>query len=108
MMEGVCKVVVDPGVCKMKTTIVATMDMETMGVTYKIESDCESIKLIGENLGSINPYDEIASKVFDSAIYKVCNEHLSHLACPVPMAIVKATEVAGGLGLKRNVTLDIS
>lgn len=108
MGEFECTVVVDPGVCRLKTVIVAKMDMETMGVTYKVESDCASVRKVAEHLGTINPYTEIGSKMFDSTIYKTCNEYISHLACPVPSALVKATEVAGGLGLKRNVTFNIS
>lgn len=106
MMDGTCKVTVDPGVCKMKTVIVAKMD-DDMNVTFDIQSDCKSVKKLAEKLPPISPYSEVGSHYLDSEIYKAANDTIAHLACPVPCAIVKALEVAGGLGLKKNVTITI-
>jgi hypothetical protein len=43
----------------------------------------------------------------ETVIYKWASERLPHAACPVPCALVKAVEVAGDLGLKRAVKIEI-
>ncbi len=106
MMDGKCKVTVDPGVCRMNTVILASMD-EDMNVKLEITSDCPSIKKLAEKLPPISPYTEVGNHFLESQIYQTANDTVAHLACPVPCAIVKAVEVAGGLGLKRNVTITI-
>jgi hypothetical protein len=106
MMDGTCKVTVEPGVCKMKTTIVAKMD-DDMNVAFEIHSDCKSVMKFAEKLQPVSPYSEVGNHFFDSEIYKNANGTIAHLACPVPCAVVKALEVAGGLGLKKNVTITI-
>jgi hypothetical protein len=42
-----------------------------------------------------------------SEIYMLSSEAIPHTACPVPCGIIKAIEVAGGLGLKRDVTIKV-
>ncbi len=90
----------------MKTTIIAKMDDE-MNVKFEIHSDCKSVMKFADKLQPVSPYTEVGNHFFDSEIYKTANGTIAHLACPVPCAVVKALEVAGGLGLKKNVTLTI-
>ena len=52
------------------------------------------------------PYTEVESEFHKSEIYKLAQEtHIPHTACPVPSAMIKAVEVAGGLGLKRDIQI---
>jgi hypothetical protein len=106
-MDDKCKVMVNPGVCGLKTTIVAEMDPETMKVKFTVESDCAGIRKMAASLGDVDVYSEMGVGFTNSAVYKAANDSLGHLACPVPCAFVKAMEAAGGLGLKKNVSFEI-
>ncbi|MCQ2086213.1 MAG: hypothetical protein MJY54_02175 [archaeon] len=105
-MEKKCTVIVDAGVCKMKTTIQA-IQQDDMMVGVKIESDCHNVLKMSWGIKSINPYTEIESQICKTDVYKRANDTLPHAACPVPCAIIKAVEVASGMGIKRDVTITI-
>ena len=101
-----CKLCVDAGVCKMKTIITAKDNGMGM-VEIKLESDCPNILKLSWVLENepLSPYGEVEALFSESSIYKMCDERIPHTACPVPGAIIKALEVAGGLGLKRDVSI---
>jgi len=100
-----CKVCVDAGVCKMKTIITAKAN--DMGlVELDIKSDCPYILKMSWRLEPISPYAEVESEFYKSEVYKLAQEApIPHTACPVPSAMIKAIEVAGDLGLKRDVSI---
>lgn len=99
-----CKVCVDAGVCKMRTLITAKDN--GMGlVEIDIKSDCPNVLKLSWGLEPMSPYAEVEAEFHKSSIYKLANDRIPHTACPVPGAIVKALEVAGDLGLKRDVTI---
>lgn len=100
-----CKICVDAGVCKMKTIITAKANDMGM-VELDIKSDCPDVLKMSWGLEPISPYAEVESEFYKSEIYKLAqNAPLPHTACPVPSAMIKAIEVAGDLGLKRDVTI---
>ena len=100
------KVTVDAGVCKMRTTIIA--ESNEMGeVNYEIDSDCPSVLKMSWSIKPLNPFDVIEIPFKDNPVYIHASEHLEHAACPVPCAIIKAIEVASGMGLKRSVKIDV-
>ena len=101
---GEVKVVVDPGVCKLKTEIVATMD-ENMDIVYSISSECPNVKKIIGQISNVPVFDVIKTPFVENPIYVICG-NLPHAACPVPCAIVKAGEAAGELALGKNVTIE--
>jgi len=43
----------------------------------------------------------------ETDVYKLASDNIPHAACPVPCGMIKAIEVAGGLGLKRDVTIKV-
>lgn len=106
-MADSCKVTVDPGVCRLNTVITANMIPGTMEVHVEIKSDCPNVRKMGEKIDNVAAYEEIAKKIFDTAVYKSANETIPHPACPVPSAVMKAIEGASGLCLKKNVTFNI-
>lgn len=100
-----CRICVDAGVCKMRTVISATADDMGM-VKLDIKSDCPNVLKMSWRLEPICPYTEVESEFHKSEIYKLAQETpIPHTACPVPSAMIKAVEVAGGLGLKRDVQI---
>ena len=97
------KITVDAGVCRFKTTIHAA-GQDDFSVIFTIESDCPNVKKLADGLGPVDAMDAVMSKIADNALMVRCSEFLPHPACPIPCALVKACEVATGLGLKKNVT----
>ncbi len=100
-MSEECKVCVDGGVCKMKTLIIAKDN--GMGlIQIDIKSDCPNVLKMSWKLEPMSPYAEVEASFMDSSVYKLAAEAIPHTACPVPAGIIKALEVAGDLGLKRD------
>lgn len=100
MGDDATEVMIDGGVCKFRTHVSATSDM--MGnITLSIETSCPNMPKMIARLGDINAYEEIAGGYLKSKVFAAAAE-LPHVTCPVPTGILKAIEVAGGLGLKRD------
>ncbi|MCL2295986.1 MAG: hypothetical protein FWC29_02755 [Methanomassiliicoccaceae archaeon] len=106
-MSDECKVTVDAGVCKMVTVITAKANPETGMVDIDIQSDCPNILKMSWSIKPICPYTEVEEEMCKTDIYTLASGTLPHAACPVPCGIIKAVEVAGDLGLKRDVTIKI-
>jgi hypothetical protein len=102
-----CKVTVAAGVCKMNTIIIAQGDEETGMVVLNVTSDCPNVLKMAWGLKPICPYTEVDAEMNKTEVYKLASEALPHAACPVPCGMMKAVEVAGGLGLKRDVTIKV-
>ena len=99
------KLTVDAGACRFKTEIQGTGSEDYMSAHLVIVSDCPNIKKLAEVMKTVDPMGVVSSRIMDNAVMKLCSEHIPHPACPVPCAIVKAVEVAGGLGVKKNVSM---
>ncbi len=102
-----CKVTVDPGVCRLGTTIVAKPSEDMMSVVFEVETACPHIRKLADSVGEVNAYEVMGLKMRDNPIYVAASEFCPHAACPVPCAFIKAMEVASDLGLKRDVSLKI-
>lgn len=101
-----CKVTVDAGACRRVTVITAVGD--DMGVvTVTLDTDCEYLQKLAPHLEPITSYMEVEAPISTTTIYKLATEHLPHATCPVPCGVLKAVEVAGGLGLKKDVSINI-
>ncbi|MGI6471720.1 MAG: DUF6951 family protein [Candidatus Methanomethylophilaceae archaeon] len=101
-----CNIDIQPGVCKLKTKIKATMN-DDMRVVFDVESDCADITRLAETLGSVDPFQNICVKFSESEVYRAADDIINHTACPVPCAFMKAIEVASGMGLKADVIIEI-
>ena len=106
-MSNECKVTVDAGVCKMKTVIIAKPNPDTGMVDIEIQSDCPNVLKMSWTLKSVCPYTEVEEEMNKTEVYKNASCNIPHAACPVPCGIIKAIEVAGDLGLKRDVTIKV-
>ena len=100
------KVTVDAGVCRFKTVIEASLDDE-MNVTYKIRSECPKVRAFAKAVEPVPMFDAVLGPFSENVIYKLAGQHLEHVACPVPCAMIKASEVASDLALKKNVVFTI-
>lgn len=101
-----CNIDVQPGACRLKTKIKATMNNDCK-VVFEIESECSSVCKLAALLGPLDPIKNIDAKFLECDVYIAANETIPHTACPVPCALMKAVEVASDLGLKRDVIIEI-
>jgi hypothetical protein len=94
------------GICGHVTTVEATMDGKVCKLN--ITSDCKAIQKIAEELPEVNPMQEISSKRATPQTLQMGLKHCFHAACPVPVGIIKAVEVASSLALPKDVTIKVS
>ena len=95
---------VDPGVCRFMTVIKAKCE-DGMTVELDITSGCPAISKLGKEFKSIVSFEAVSMPLNSNPLFVECAKHVLHAACPVPVALVKVCEVAGDLGLKKDVTL---
>jgi hypothetical protein len=72
-----------------------------------IESDCEAIRSLAEDLTAVDPWQEITFRDGGPLILKKGAEHCYHPACPVPVGILKAIEVEAGLALPKDTVIRV-
>jgi hypothetical protein len=95
---------IDAGACGLLTTVQALKSKN--GVKLIIESDCDAIRTLAEELGDeIEPFQEISFRGAGPKTLKLGMEHCTHTACPVPVGIIKAIEVAAGLNLPNDASI---
>jgi len=95
---------VDPGVCRLHSTIIARTD----GAFVEFEvlhSECPQVRNLNKVLKRMEVWDVMRMPFSDNTVYQICGEVLKHSSCPVPMAMIKAAEAAAELALKKPVTI---
>lgn len=100
------KVDVFAGICGFHTTILAQANDDM--VQIKMVSECPAINRLGEHLTEVDPFQEITFRRGGPLTLQMGAQHCSHTACPVPVGILKAVEVAAGLALPKDVTIQVS
>jgi len=100
------KTEIHAGVCGHVTTVEATMEGKVCKLT--ITSDCQAIQRLAEELKEVNPMMEISSKRATPQTLQMGLKHCFHAACPVPVGIIKAVEVAAKLALPKDVIIKVS
>ena len=92
--------------CGHTTNVTATQEGRSCKLT--IESSCKAIQKIAEELKEVDPYQEISFKKEMPKILETGHKHCFHTACPVPVGIIKAMEVAAGLNLPKDAVIKIT
>jgi hypothetical protein len=97
------RVSVDTGICGFKATIeVSKLSAERVRVN--INSDCEMVSKLGEQLRDVEWLN--ALELPDNPLLCKCaHRYINHVACPVPIAILKAIEAEVGLALAKDVVI---
>jgi hypothetical protein len=73
--------------------------MEGHKCSVTIESDCDAVQRLGEELKVVDPFQEISFRGKGPLSLELGAKHCYHPACPVPVGIIKAVEVEAGLAL---------
>ena len=102
---------IDAGVCGFHTTSNATSE-DGMFVEFQVQSDCEKIRGLAEALaskGPVNAYEEI-SPASESVIMATVRDCLKGCCagCAVPVGLFKSMQVAAGLALPKDITIQIT
>ncbi len=104
-MHGIV-VEVNPGICGFDCRVSAKpAEKRTIKVSIS-GSGCSMIQEVGNTLDEITMQD-LFVPLTRSKIFKAAEKAGCHLACPVPMAIAKAAEVALELALPKDVSIRI-
>ena len=82
--------------------------MEGSKCAISIESECDAIQQLGAALTQVEPFQEITLRGKGPLTLQMAAQHCRHAACPVPVGIIKAIEVAAGLALPADVTIKLS
>ncbi len=93
------------GICGFNTKVEAKSDGELVHLT--ITSDCQAIQRLAKELTEVEPYHEISARRSTPLILEKGMKLCTHAACPVPVGIIKAVEVAAGLALPADVTIKV-
>ena len=105
-MRGIVNVM--SGICGMITEIRATSDDQTKMVNLEINTRCESIQKLAGDLKTVNPIEEISFRGDGPKTLRIAAKHCKHTACPVPSGIIKAVEVASGLALPKDASIEVA
>lgn len=100
------KAEIQPGNCGFTTTVEATMAEDVCKI--EIHSQCKAIQKLALEMLEVNPYQEISFRRNTPQILQMGAKYCTHAACPVPVGIIKAVEVAAGLALPTEVTIKLS
>ena len=93
------------GICGFTTTVTASPEADGEDlVLISVETECELVRRAVERLRQIHVFDAVAG----DRVYQVCFDAGLHKACPVPVGIVKAVEVAAGFALPGNCIIEVS
>jgi hypothetical protein len=94
------------GICGFSATIEARRAGSRCALA--IESDCDAIQRLAEELTDVDPFQEISFRDDGPRALKMGAKHCYHPACPVPVGIIKAVEVEAGLALPADASIKVS
>jgi len=97
------KATVDAGICGF-TALIEVIRLSPQRVRVAVTSECEMVSKMGEELKDLNWRDVLHQRE-DCLLYKSFRQHVKHVACPIPIAILKAIEVEVGAALPRDVAI---
>lgn len=94
------KTAINPGICKLVTTVEASSE-DQMEVTLIVKSSCEAITNMMSELGdTFDAYDLCLKRPGQNELYEYAGQHFPvHASCPAIAGIIKCAEVECKLAL---------
>jgi len=99
-METIC-ILVEPGICGFSCQVEARQKDKHNAVVEITGSECELIQKLVESLKEVTLSD-IFKPHTKNPVFKAAEKAGCHLTCPVPVAVLKAAEVALELALPQD------
>ena len=78
------KAEINSGICGFSATVTARA--EGSKCVISIESDCDAIQRLGEELTEVDPFQEISFRGQGPRALQLGAKHCYHTACPVPVS----------------------
>lgn len=97
--------IIHAGICGFNTEV--SVQKKDQCCTISIRSDCKEIEKLSDQLREVDPYQEISFRGKGPITFIKFRESCPHPACPVPVGIIKAIEVAAGLALPQDVSIEV-
>jgi hypothetical protein len=102
---------IDAGVCNFHTTVRAVSEDE-QNVTFRVVSECEKIRTLGEALKAQGPFDayQEINPAGESVVMQTVREVLKGCCagCAVPVGVFKAMQVSARLALPADISIRLS
>jgi len=104
---------VDAGICGFKAKITAESE-DGRNVELRIGSDCDTIKELAQLIRARNPFNayQDLTPITESVVLSICRPILQKKgcceACVVPVAMLKAMQMAANLALPKDVVIELS
>ncbi len=95
---------VEPGICGFSCKIEASQINKHLAKIDISESGCKQIQGLSSYINELTTQDLFTPHT-KNQVFKAVEKAGCHLSCPVPIAIVKACEVALDLALPKDVTI---
>ncbi len=99
---------IEAGICGFLTEIEANSE-DSQHVSFKVNTNCETIDKLSKKLGIYDAYNEI-KEGFDGELFKVIRAELKGCCagCAVPVGFFKSMQVAAVVALPKNISITIS
>jgi hypothetical protein len=98
------RVKVEPRVCGFAWSV-QTSKKAHDAVDVRVECGCDMVAELGDNLKEVTIQNLFKRPFNENAIYQIAGECRLHSSCPVPCAIIKASEMELMLSLPKTVTI---
>jgi len=95
------RIIVDPGICGFSCQVEARRQDKRHAVIEITGSQCELIQKLAENLKEIS-VEDVFTPHTRNPVFIAVEQAGCHLTCSVPVAVLKAAEVALELALPRD------
>lgn len=76
-------------------------------VKIELESDCDNYKKLADELKSADPFKELFRPLGKGEMFQVFAGKIPHPSCPGLAGILKTIEVAAGLALPQEATIEV-
>jgi len=97
-------VFIEPGVCGFCCEVQAWQQNKHCVIIEITGSQCELVKKLAKNIKEVTLQDVFTRQTINP-VFKAAEKAGCHLTCPVPVAVLKAAEVALELALPRKVRI---
>lgn len=95
-----------PGNCGFPCAIKASRSSRRVAKLV-LESQCPQIKVLGQAVAEVS-LEDLFLPLSHNPIFRQAEKSGCHLACPVPVAIIKSVEVAMGLAVAQPSSITFS
>jgi len=102
-METIC-ITVEPGICGFCCQVQARQQNKQCASVKITGSQCKLIQKLTENLKEVSVRDIFAPHT-SNPVFKAAEQAGCHLTCPIPVAVMKAAEVALELALPKKASI---